>query len=347
MKNLFLVSLLLLLLISCKTDPKIPEIKGPIREVNIHRFEKELFGMDTSQIKNGVNQLLIKYPVLSRIFFQDIMSFAENIDSVDEKFYFSIKEFIQDSFMRSIAHRIDSMYGDMSEIKKEFERTQSFAKHYFPASKPIDLYTMISGFNVGNIIFSNTDSSDGMGISLDFYLGNDYNYKYVNPNYELFSNYITRSFNKHHIQKKSWMAFADDNIADKNLNTLLDHMIYEGKKLYLLKKIIPDMQDTVLYEFKPEQVDWCIKNRMDIWSFIKDKQLLGITKRNEIVRYLNPSPTTLGLPKESPGRAVIFIGYDIVNAFMKQHPQYTIQDLIKEESAQKILDESKYKPKNG
>lgn len=346
MKNILLISLFTILIFGCKNDNKLPGLKGPFKEVKIHRFEKDLFSLDTVNLKNSVAQLMSKYPVLSRIYFQDIMTFTENIDSVDEKFYSSIKDFIQDSFLRSIVNRTDSMYNDMSDIKKEFEKNQAYAKHYFPESKSIEVYTMISAFNVGNIIFSNTDSTDGLGISLDFYLDNSYNYKYVNPNYELFANYITRTFNKEHIQKKAWMAFADDQIKDDNLNNLLDHMIYEGKKLYLLKKIIPEIQDTVLYEYRNDQLEWCRKNKADIWNFIKEKQLLSATKRNEIIRYLNPSPNSPGMPKDAPGRAAVFVGYDIVNSFMNQHSNYSLQDLINEKSSQKILDEAKYKPKN-
>jgi len=52
------------------------------------------------------------------------------------------------------------------------------------------------------------------------------------------------------------------------------------------------------------------------------------------------------MPKESPGRAAVYVGYDIVPEYMKRNPKLTLQDLAREDNAQKILDEAKYKPEN-
>ncbi|MEP7195541.1 MAG: hypothetical protein ABI851_03420 [Saprospiraceae bacterium] len=349
MNTLRILVFLLIATLSCKKDKRneIPDVSTLKKDISFTRFEREIFSLDTNNIESSVQKLFAKYPVFSRIYFQSIMQLTKNVDSLDSKFYEELKSFCGDPFLRMIQYRTDSLYADFNDLKPQFEQTEALAKYYFPKSNPVQVYTMISSFNVGNIIFSINDSLDGLGISLDFFLGNDFDYKQINPTYELFAKYITRSFNKEHILKKTWMPWTEDVLKEIPLNNLLDHMIFEGKKLYLLKKIMPNIQDSVLYEFTPEQVKWCENNKMDIWSFLNDKEYIQSTKRNEIMRYVSPSPTSPGMPKASPGRAAVYIGLDIVRSYMENHPEYKLDDLIKEESAQKILDEARYKPKNG
>ena len=338
----------LLGVVACRQDSrdKTPDISQIPSDMHLYRFEKDVFAIDTLHIEESVNSLLTRYPTLMRIFCQVIMKFTNRADSTDPKFYSTLKAFVRDPLLQSIVHRTDTIYGQMDDLREQFNRTSSYARYYFPKSRKQNMYTMVSAFNIGNIIFEDSDSTDGLGISMDYYMGSGFDYKRINPTWELFSDYVTRTFNKEHILKKSWMPWIEDIVPGNKLNTLLDHLIYEGKKIYITSKIIPDIQDTVLFEFRPDQLTWCQDNKLNIWSFLKDQNLVNSTKRNEIVRYLNPSPSSPGMPKESPGRAAVFVGYDIVREYMKRNPKLTLQDLAREDNAQKILDEAKYKPEN-
>ncbi len=345
MKNKLIYTLLIILILACK-DNKNRTHNELIRPLKVHRFEQDLFTLDTAKITEGLTSLFIKYPVFARVYFGQIMGFSDNFDSLGMEFYTIVKEHITDSFNLVMMNTINEKYKNISHLIREFEKTQAQALHHLPLSKRVELFTMYSGFNVGNIIFSNTDSTDGLGISLEYFLGSDFDYKSMNPEFSLFSDYLTRTFNTDHILKKSWVPFADDVISKDSLNDFLDHMVYEGKKLYLIKQIIPNISDSILFEFSDKQVNWCKRNRMDIWAFIKDSKLINSNKKFEIGRYLNPAPTSPGMPSESPGRTCIFTGYEIVYAFMEEHPKLKLIDLIMERDAQKILNGSMYKPKN-
>ena len=57
-------------------------------------------------------------------------------------------------------------------------------------------------------------------------------------------------------------------------------------------------------------------------------------------------PSATGMPPESPGNIGAWLGLQIVEAYMKQHPEKTLKELITEPiDAQRFLMESKYKPK--
>lgn len=345
--NYFLFLCIVLVACTPNDKNKVPDIsKINARVIEVVRFDKELFSIDTNKMVEQLNSLLLKYPAFSRIYFQDIMKLTDNLDSVKENFYQDVKLLVGDQFLQKIIHRSDSLYGDWADLRDQFQKTATYIKYYFPTARPVNIYTFISVFNVGNIIFEINDTTDGLGISLDFFQGNDFDYKSINPNYELFANYVTRSFNKDHLLKKSWTPWMDDLVSNKKDVTLLDHMITEGKKLYILERVIPEIQDTVLFEFTADQLKWCKSNALDIWTFLKDQNLVNSSKRNDIIRLMNPAPFSAGMPRESPGRAAAYIGYEIVRDYMHNHSEKSLSDLVLQESAQVILDEAKYKPSN-
>jgi hypothetical protein len=50
------------------------------------------------------------------------------------------------------------------------------------------------------------------------------------------------------------------------------------------------------------------------------------------------------MPRESPGKAANWIGWQIVKAYMERHPNTSFQQLLAIESPQMILDGSNYRP---
>jgi hypothetical protein len=50
------------------------------------------------------------------------------------------------------------------------------------------------------------------------------------------------------------------------------------------------------------------------------------------------------MPPESPGNTGSWLGWQIIRTYMKKHPEVTLKDLIQLKDAQKILDDSGYRP---
>ena len=92
------------------------------------------------------------------------------------------------------------------------------------------------------------------------------------------------------------------------------------------------------------QLDWCEKNEAQMWSQLIEQKMLYSNKRMDIIRYTNDGPTTSGFPLESPGRAGIWIGWQIVREYMDKFPETTLPELMKNSDYQQILNDSKYFP---
>ena len=73
-------------------------------------------------------------------------------------------------------------------------------------------------------------------------------------------------------------------------------------------------------------------------------KLLFSTDLLTINKLVNPAPFTVFFTRESPGKAVVWVAYKVVEAYMKKNKEVTLPQLMRERDYQKILRMSKFKP---
>jgi uncharacterized protein YjaZ len=177
------------------------------------------------------------------------------------------------------------------------------------------------------------------------YLGAQFPYHLLAQRETTFSKYLIRTFNKDHMVKKALEVLINDKTQNMQDERLLDYMVDHGRTLYIVKQLIPTVPDSVLFEFTADQVSWCNNNELNMWAHILDEELLYSRELKKINTLIRPAPTSMGMPSESPGRSGNFIGYQIVEQFMR-NTGTTLPELIAFEDPQEILNASKYKGQN-
>ena len=344
--NLLFLFGIFLLIWACNEDKvkNIPDVSHIKTELNIVRFDQELFAVDTNNVQVGLEKLQAKYPDFFELYFSYIVPIKNKNETFDEDFYKEVGNFIKNKSIRKLQDTIQIVMKDFSSIEKEFASAAQYLKYYFPNRNFPTIYTLFSEYSFQTFIFEDKPGHDAIGVSLDFFLGADYPYQDMNPRNPNFSAYLTRSFNKKHLVKKALDAYIDDILGKGEGNTMLDIMIHNGTKLYLLDQLMPYTPDSVKLEYTQAQVEWCDKNEFNIWNHFIDEELLYSTNMREIQKLVSPSPNSKGMPPESPGRTANWIGWQIVKAYMHRYPKTTMEELIALRDAQKILQESKYKP---
>ena len=60
--------------------------------------------------------------------------------------------------------------------------------------------------------------------------------------------------------------------------------------------------------------------------------------------YLNDGPFTSEVSQDAPGRLGIWLGWRITESYMEHNENVSLQELMAEPDAQKILENSYYKP---
>ncbi len=343
MKRYYIHIIIILFILSfsaCDKDKNQTDTSGG----SIIRYDKLLFNLDTMDIKSSFDSLYRKYPAFTDIYFDKVVPLAGyRSDSV--LFYKELKRFITDTAIIKIEDLVQKYFEDMEDIESEFDAAFENLKKAFPEVKTPALYSYISAFAIQRFIFEDGDR-DGLAFGLDLFLGDSFPYNELEHGQNTFSNYLVRTYNKQHLVKKVLELWVDDKLGDPPGNRAIDAMIKNGKKLYVLKQLLPEISDTVLLEYTPSQLEWLGKNEREMWTFYIEHNLFYTTDNYKIKRLTFPAPNSqaLGMPKKSPGETGNYLGYKIVSEFMKRQVEMSIQDLINYKDSQKLMEKSRFKP---
>lgn len=342
MHKFYVCLFLSLFLIACQGDKnKAPNVSDISAKVNIQRYDQALKDFDTQESKLAYLDLLADYPRLTDLYFKQLIPlFDQNQDT----FYQRISSFLQDERITTLADTIKHSYPDLDGVQKELTQAVKYFKYYFTDFKEPNFYTLFTEFGYPTFIFRDQENKDGIGIGLDMFLGEEFNYKLVNPHDPAFSDYLSRTYNRDHIVKKTMEILVNDKLGDPPGKRFVDQMIHHGKRLYLLKKILPATADSIIFECTPSQMNWLVNNEKQMWNFFLEEKLMYETNQLKISKFLDPAPTTKGMPGEAPGRTATYMGYKIVQAYVKRYPELTMPDLVGIKDSQGFLTKAKYKP---
>ncbi|MBR6492636.1 MAG: hypothetical protein IKT13_01740, partial [Paludibacteraceae bacterium] len=113
---------------------------------------------------------------------------------------------------------------------------------------------------------------------------------------------------------------------------------------YLVSQIFDELPEYEVMGYTKAQWDWCVKHERAIWHLIMDQRDLFKTEHIVLTGYLNEAPFTAEVSQDSPGRLGVWLGWRIAASYMAHNPNVTLQELMAEPDAQKILELSFYKP---
>ncbi len=236
--------------------------------------------------------------------------------------------------VKSIAEK---EFTDFKKTEKELNKAFKYYQFHFPEKELPTIYVYISGFNQSVVTSENI-----IGISLDKYLGRNcryYKQLSTTPQYKILN------MHKKKIVPDVAYAWASAEYGDKNEATnLIGNMIHQGKLMYFVDALLPDTPDSLKIGYTAKQLDFCRNNEAEMWQYLVEKKMLFSNKRMDIIRYINDGPTTSGFPRQSPARAGVWIGWQIVRQYMKKYPETTLKQLMQNNDYQQILNDSEYLP---
>lgn len=343
-RNFFLISFIILvasvLCLGCKKKEKPVDVAKPKLteaqveasknvEVKILRYEQDLFAIDQNNMAAAFAAMYGKYP--ENIVAKDAWNNTEMLQS--------IKGYLNDPVIKEIYQDTEALYADMSDFKNEITPALTLYLTHFPNESVPDFCTLVSGidfqmpqvFGYENTIF----------ICLDMYLGKD-NKHYGQAGMPKFI--AARCEKKYMATDCFSKALVYRHLPDRTLVTLLDNMVDAGKKMLFTQTMFPSVSAQDILEYNDQQYNWANSHEASVWHYLVEKNLVYDKNDNVIKRMMDETPFTRDFGNDSPGRLGVYIGFQIVQSYMRTHPGTTLKDLMAMRDSQKLLKESGYKP---
>jgi len=298
-----------------------------IETIKISRYEQALFGIDKTKLKQELEKLQPSFPM----FLEGDLNDSTSLKRIDD--------YISDTMLISVYRDCQLKYPNLSAQESALTNAFRHLKYYYPEKNLPDVYTYVSGFDYEYPV----QYYDGhLLVAIDMYLGADY------PRYRKLglANYILRRFSVEFLVRDCMLAIAQSQADNHKVGSaLLDKMIGEGKKLWFVSAMIPDLPEAILFDYTPEQLDWATKGESIVWAFLIENELLYSTDMQHSQKLISDGPFTSYFGAESPSRLGVFIGYKIVSSYMDRQKEISLTQLMRNYNAQEILNKSGYKPK--
>jgi gliding motility-associated lipoprotein GldB len=312
-----LLFLCVLIVVGCADENSLEkEIAAIPLDVNVVRFDQVFLNATPSDLP----KLKETYPLF----------FPSSIP--DSTWVYTMRDPLQ----KELKQEIDVIFEDFAPVQRDIKSVLQHIQFYFPQYEKSKVFAVTTeDFRKKIILYQ-----DMILVALNTYLGADHRY------YEGIQSYIVQSFEKEMIPVDIASEFAYMQIRLSRDRSFLSKMIFHGKAQYIKSLLVPKASVAMQFGYTERQVNWAAENEAQIWTHFIEKEMLYSTDNKLDARFLNLAPFSkfyLELDSESPGGIGRYIGYRIVDAYMKNN-DVSLQELI-EKSTEEIFNNSKYKPK--
>lgn len=297
-----------------------------VAEVVIHRYDADLFRVNQADLRDGLETLKPAYR-----FFLDA-------DLGDSAKLTDMLSYLSNDRNLSFHAAVDSQYRDIRAVEKDLTLAFRHYVYYFPGFKIPRIYSYISG---GDYDYPVQFADSVMLIGFDNYLGTGFK-PYVSDGLPVYR--IARMTSAHIVPDCMKVLGKITYPEQFPGNTLLEQMINAGKRLLFLDAMVPGADDRVKIGYSPEQYDWIVKNEEHVWAAMIENRMLYSTDGKLIRSLMADGPFTAEFSRDAPARLGEWLGWKIVRKYFENQPDLTLQQVMDEKDAQKILRISGYKP---
>ncbi len=322
-------------------NPKNPlKIDISDMEVNmeIQRFDQDLFA-DFDDIESHALHLETQYPDFFPLFTQQIIKIGY---TGSKSFNQYLDAFITDYTVTQAKDAVSEAFQHVSDIEASLNDGFQHFLYYFPDYQPPKIITFIAGFNHSVVT---TDKL--IGIGLDKYLGAECEF------YQMMKipQYAAKNMRREMIPVDCMSAWAEMEFPNTDSSDYLVYqMIYDGKILYFMDAMFPEMPDHLKIGFLDEEITYCQHFEARMWEYLVSENLLFSTDYLQQRKFLGDAPFTAAFafgndsPGRAPGRAAAWVGWQIVRAYAREN-KLDLPEIMQENDFQKIMNLSYYDPK--
>lgn len=330
----YVVIIWLFILSGCEAKQTENKIRKINLEFQINRFDRELFSIDPDTIAEGITTLYNKYKDFFEIFSYHIVSLGFPSEKTFPEY---LEMFLNDPLNKEVYNETQKTFPDLKKEEKILEDAFKRYIYYFTENEVPEVVAFVSRFNNSCFTVSNY-----VGTGLDMYLGSSSEYysrldipKYMKVNME-----------REKITSDIIYTWASGIFPyNDSINNVLSQMIHQGKLIYFTKVLLPDQPEGLITGYSKDQLRWLRRNEKMMWIRLVENKLLFSDNQMDIRKLIGPAPFTYFFTNESPGKAGVWIGLQIVEHFARKNPSMSLKQIMNETDYQKILQGSGYNPR--
>lgn len=270
-----------------------------------------------------------EYPAFSRYYLQRQPANEKDLEG-------GLPQLATNAALQQVGRETAAAFPDSAAFSHELGELFRRVHYYFPDFRVPPTATYVSGF-LNKDIYVN-DSL--LVISLDWFAGPKASKRPDLPQY------ILRRYTP-----QGLMPLLAQNVSSKynrhelTANTTLDAMVHAGKALYFASQMLPCTPDSLLMGYTKREIIGLEANEPKVWGHFLENNLLYSTTPFLLQKYVGERPNVPEIDKTCPGRVGQWVGLQIVRKYVAVHPEVSLARLMAEKDAQRILNESHYRPK--
>lgn len=303
-------------LIACQRSNQDPASAAPKPSIKEHHFEDAFFAMDTLHFEASMAQLVKQYPQFSADYFSRILMLSPQKEAKNILAFYKAYLPIYKEVKKVAAYKTATP--QIEEALKRFH-------YYFPDyALPKQLIYFIGPLETyGNVVIK-----EGIAVGLQLYLGAGSSWYYSTQINTIYPTYISRHFAPEYIVVNSMQNILNDyEPILLNGRPLIEQMIEVGKRQYIVAQCLPKTQDTLLMGYTGHQLNALKESKNDIWTFLATQNRLFSVDPNLTNAILSEAPYNDYFGEDIPGNVGKYIGYSIVQNWMRQQKGKSKTDL--------------------
>lgn len=327
------VLMLFMVLSACSRGPKAPDVSHVEVDFELVPFYRELFALSPDSLEAALPELKERYGSYLEAYSVGVIGGSA---PGEPEFADDLRFFLSYEPNQEVLDSVELVFGREEWLRQDLEQAFKYYKYYFPEAPVPDVYLHLSGFNQSIVM-----DADWLSVSVEKYLGRDCAF------YEWLSIpvYLRKRYAPEKVVPDVMMALAMDRFAyNDSIDDLINQMVYEGQLRHFVRQMIPDIPDSTLFDYSSKEVDWVNAYEKDMWSYMVEQKHLFSTDRMALQRYVGKSPFTYYFGQESPGSTGVWLGYRIVQAYLKRHPETTLDELMQMNNGHDFLRAARYRP---
>ena len=306
----------------CRTDGAADASAVVVR---VQHLETGFFKLKTPA---DARQFLDAHPAFARYYLQRQPANEQELAT-------AMPQMATNAALQQLGRETAAAFPDSAVLTRDLGEMFRRVRYYFPDFRVPPTATYVSGF-LGKDIYVN-DSL--LVLSLDWFVGPKASKRPDLPQYMLrrytpagllpmLAQNVSSKYNRHEL----------------TANTMLDAMVHAGKALYFASQVLPCTSDSLLLGYTGRELAGLEGNEAKVWGHFLENNLLYSTTPFQLQKYVGERPNVPEIDKTCPGRVGQWVGLQIVRKYSAEHPSVDMSRLMAEKNAQRILNDSHYRP---